>query len=203
MDVFWQHFLDRADDYAGRIIGVVVILLVGALALRYLLGPLRRFLEGGRLEPSVASFLTNSIRGLLLVVVVLAVLQQVGVQTTSLLAVLAAAGLAVAISLQNTLANFTAGLLLLAFRMVRVGDVIEVTGLRGRVTEMYPFHVQLVTEDNTVITLPNTLLTGGSVCNHSVLPVRRVQLSVPLGGQLDHALAQEALLNQLRADTCV
>src|ERR1700692_3948885 len=123
MEAFWHEVWRRLDPHVGRILGAVVIVLVGVLALRYLTTPFRRLLERSRLEPSLVSFLANTVWGLLLVVIAIGVLQQLGVETTSLLTVLAAAGLAIALSLQNTLANFTAGLLLLSFRMLRVGDV--------------------------------------------------------------------------------
>jgi small conductance mechanosensitive channel len=203
MDEFWQELLRRADAYSGRVLAVVVILVVGVLVLRFLVGPLRRLLEQSRLTPAVASFLANSARGLLLVVIVLGVLQQLGVETASLLTVLAAAALAVALSLQGALANFTAGLLLLAFRMVRVGDLIEVGAMRGRVSEIFPFHVVLVTEDNQEVVVPNATLTGTGFRNYTALPVRRVQWSLPLKVQDDLAAAKEALLARLRADARV
>src|SRR5262249_32933430 len=133
METFWQELQKSAPVYAGRLLGAAVILVLGFYAVRHLSAPLRRVLGPGHMEASTASFLVNSVRVILLVAIVLGVLQQLGVETTSLLTVLAAGGLAVALSLQNTLANFTAGLLLLSFRLVRVGDLIEVGAMRGRV----------------------------------------------------------------------
>jgi small conductance mechanosensitive channel len=203
VDEFWQQVRQFAERYAGRAIGVAVILAVGVAALRYLFAPLRRLLERSRLTTSAASFLANTARGLLLVVIVIGVLQQLGVETTSLLTVLAAAGLAIALSLQNALANFTAGLIVLSFRMVRVGDVIDVGGLRGRVTDMFPFHVVLVTDDNQTITVPNSLLTGGGVRNFTALPLRRAQWSLPLRPADDLDAVRAALVERLRADARV
>src|SRR5947209_8564718 len=131
MDELWQELRTRADLYAGHILGVVVILAIGFVGLRYLVGPFRRLLDRSRVEPSTASFFANSAKSLIIIVVVIGALQQLGVETASLLTVLAAGGLAVALSLQNMLANFTAGMLLLSFRMLRVGDVIEAGSMRG------------------------------------------------------------------------
>jgi small conductance mechanosensitive channel len=200
MDRLWERLAQGFELYAGRIAGAVLILVVGVVALRYLVAPLRRLLEHGRPQSTASSFLANSARALLLVVIIIGVLQQLGVETTSLLTVLATAGLAVALSLQNTLSNFTAGLLVLSFRMARVGDVIDVGGLRGRVAELFPFHVVLITEDNQAVTVPNTLLTTGGVRNLTALPVRRAQWSLPLVAGDDLAAAKEALLRRLRAD---
>ena len=153
-----------------------------------------------RLDPSSASFLLNTGRGALLIAVILIALDQLGVQTTSLIALLGAAGLAVGLALQGSLANFASGLLLLSFRTVRVGDWIEVGGVRGQVRDMHPFYIVLVSEDNRVVTLPNTLLTGGAVANDSALPTRRLRWTLPVSGRDDLASAKEALTARLRAD---
>lgn len=203
MDGFWQELQRRTEMYGGHVAGAAVILLVGIVALRYLVAPFRRLLERGRLEPSTASFLANSVRALLLVVIVIGVLQQFGVETTSLLTVLAASGLAVALSLQNTLTNFTAGLVLLSFRMLRVGDVIESGSMRGRVAEILPFHVVLIGDDNQQLTVPNSTLTNNGFTNHSAKPARRVQWLVPLRPEDDLQAAKAALCERLLADARV
>jgi small conductance mechanosensitive channel len=187
----------RYAELAGQ---VVLILVVGWLLLRFLVVPLQRLPERGRVDPSLASFLVNSARTALVAVVLVAVLQTLGVPTASLLAVLGAAGLAIALSLQNSLANFAAGLQVLSFRIVRLGDQVEVGEFRGRVAEMLPFHVVLITADNQRITVPNTLLTAGGVRNNSVLPTRRVQWSLPLTERDDLAAVRAALVARLRAD---
>jgi small conductance mechanosensitive channel len=196
----WQRVEGLAREYGGHAVAVVLVLLAGVLGDRFLVVPVRRLLERSRLDPSVASFLASSARTLLLAAVLLAVLQQVGVQTASLLTLLGAAGLAVALSLQGSLANFASGLLVLSFRMVRVGDQIEVGDARGTVREMNPFHVVLDTADNQRITLPNTLLTSGPVRNNSALPTRRVQWALPLPAGADLETAKEGLRTALLGD---
>jgi small conductance mechanosensitive channel len=200
MAEFWQQVQALAAAYGGRAVAVVVLLLVGWVASRYLVAPLRRLLERGGADPSVASFLTNTVRTLLLVVIVLAVLQQLGVATTSLLALLGAAALAVSLSLQSSLGNFAAGLLLLSFRTVRVGDLIEVGGQRGYVTEMLPFHIVLVSLDNQRITIPNATLVNGPVLNQSALRTRRAEWTLTLTPADDLAAVKAALRTRLLAD---
>ena len=200
MDRFWEELVQRADVYVGRIVGAAVILVVGVLALRYLVAPFRRVLERGKLEPSAASFLANSVRALLFIVIIIGVLQQLGVETASLLTVLAAGGIAVALSLQTTLANFTAGIVLLSFRMIRIGDLIETGTMRGRVSEILPFHVVLLAEDNQVITVPNLLLTTNGFRNFSGQLQRRAQWMIPLRAGDDLAGAFAALRTRLLAD---
>jgi small conductance mechanosensitive channel len=196
----WQNIPPWVREYAVHLAGAVFILLLGWGANRLLVGPLRRLLDRSRLDVSVASFLVNSARTALLLVVLLAVLQQFGLETTSLLTLLGTAGLAVALSLQGSLANFASGLLLLAFRTVRVGDSIEVGDVRGRVSEMLPFHIVLETPDNQRITVPNTLLTNGAVRNNTYLAVRRVQWTLPVGGNKDLEAIKSALRARIQAD---
>src|SRR5215469_14729333 len=177
---WWQNIPKEWREYGVRIVGAVLIVLLGWIANRLLIGPLRRLLDRSHLDASVASFLVNSVRTAIILVVLLAVLQQFGLETTSLLTLLGTAGLAVALSLQGSLANFASGLMVLAFRTVRLGDSIEVGDVRGRVSEMLPFHIVVETLDNQRITLPNTLLTSGPVRNNTYLPARRVQWMLPI-----------------------
>jgi small conductance mechanosensitive channel len=200
MHDLWQRLEPEALGLGGRLLGVFVILALGSLAMHYLVGPLRRLLDRSRLEPAAASFAINSVRALLLLALLLAVLQQLGVQTTSLLALLGAAGLAIALSLQGSLANFASGLILLAFHIVRLNDLIEVGDVRGRVCELLPFHVVVETADNQRVTLPNNLLIGGPVRNHSALPTHRLQWTIPVASRVDLAVAKEALRSRLRAE---
>src|SRR6516162_9691825 len=200
MGDWWQNIAKEWRDYGGRLVGAALILLLGWIANRLLIGPLRRLLDRSRLDASVASFLVNSARTAILLVVLLAVMQQFGLETTSLLTLLGTVGLAIALSLQGSLANFASGLLLLAFRTVRVGDSIEVGDVRGLVSEMLPFHVVLETPDNQRITVPNTLLTNGPVRNNSYLPARRVQWTLPLGSGEDLDAVKTALRTRLQAE---
>src|SRR6185437_10317254 len=196
----WENIPSWVREYSLRLAGAVLILLLGWIAMRLLVGPLRRLLARSRLDASVASFLVNTVRTAILVVILLAVLQQFGLETTSLLTLLGTAGLAVALSLQGSLANFASGLLLLTFRTVRVGDSIEVGDVRGRVREMLPFHIVLETPDNQRITVPNTLLTNGAVRNNTFLPTRRVQWTLPVSGHDDLDAVKAALRTRLQAE---
>ncbi len=197
----WEHVNAWIREYAGRSVGAALILLLGWSANRLLIGPLQRLLSRSRLDVSVASFLVNSVRTAILLAVLIAVLQQFGLETTSLLTLLGTAGLAVALSLQGSLANFASGLMLLAFRTVRIGDSIEVGDVRGRVSEMLPFHIVVETLDNQRVTVPNTLLTTGPVRNNTYLPARRVQWTLPVSPADNLDAVRAALRSRLQADT--
>jgi small conductance mechanosensitive channel len=196
----WEHLPSWVRVYSLKLAGAVLILFLGWMATRLLIGPLRRVLARSRLDLSLASFLVNSVRTAILLFVLIAVLQQFGLETTSLLTLLGTAGLAVALSLQGSLANFASGLMILAFRTVRIGDFIEVGDVRGRVSEMLPFHIVVETFDNQRITVPNTLLTTGPVRNNSYLPARCVQWTLPIGTSDDLNAVKTALLSCLQAD---
>jgi small conductance mechanosensitive channel len=188
-------------DFGVHLAGAALILFAGWIAVRYFTAPLRRTLERSRIDPSAASFLANSARAAFVVVIIVAALHQVGLQTASVLTLLGTVGLAVALSLQGSLANFASGLLVLSFRMIRVGDQVEVGDVRGQVVDLLPFHVVVVTADNQRVTVPNTLLTAGAVRNNSALPNRRVQWTLPLVPADDLAAVKDALRARLRADT--
>jgi small conductance mechanosensitive channel len=201
MDDWWQRFRDPlVQDYAGRALGALIILLIGLLAGRFVVGPFRRVLDRSRIDPSVASFLANSARSAIIVVLALAILHDFGIPTASLLALVGAAGLAIALALQGSLANFASGLLILSFRTVRVGDLVEIGDIRGRVAELLPFHVVVVTPDNQRITVPNTTWTSGPVRNHSAPATRRAQWKLPLLPQDHLSPIKAALQTRLLAD---
>lgn len=203
MAELWEHIQGPLIEYAGRILGALLLLAGGWLAFRFLLRPLRRLLERSRTGPVIAGYVTGLAQTAFIAVLILAILHQLGVQTASLVTLLGAAGLAVALSLQGLLANFTSGLLVFSYRLFRVGDLIEVGELRGRVSEMLPFHVVLITLDNQRIIVPNTLLTTSAVRNNSALPQRRVQWTVPIKSADDLAAVKEALTTCLLAQTGV
>jgi small conductance mechanosensitive channel len=200
MDELWNNLRIRGVELSERIAAAAFVVFIGWLALRILLGPLQRLLGRSRLDPSVASFLASTARSVLILVILAAALQQLGVETASLLTLLGTIGLAVALSLQGSLANFASGLLLLSFRIVRVGDQVEVGDVRGRVSELLPFHVVIDTPDNQRISVPNTLLTSNPVRNNSVLTIRRIQWNLTVGPGLNLGAARRAIQERLRAD---
>jgi small conductance mechanosensitive channel len=199
MNDFWNQLLSNPD--IPHAAAVVLILAAGLLFARYLIGPIQRGLERVGVSPVTLSFVVNTLRAGLFLAIVLAVLQQLGVVTTSLLALLGASGAAVALSLNTTMANFAAGLVLLGNRMVRLRDVIEIGDVRGQVVELQPFHVVVITADQVRVTLPNSLLINGPLRNHSALPTRRVQWILPIPDGAEISAARSALLARLQADS--
>jgi small conductance mechanosensitive channel len=203
MSDYWDKIQANLPLWSARLAAVVVLLLAGWLFDRLFIRSLHRLLVRTGVAAGAVSFLFNTARAVLLCAVVLAVLQQLGVETTSVVAVLGVAGAALALSLQGFMGNFAAGLVLLSERMLRLGDVIEVGDVRGWVVEIQTLHVVVETAEHVRVTLPNTLLVNGPFRNHSTLPTRRVQwlLPVPLG--IDLGPIKEDLTAALLTDARV
>jgi small conductance mechanosensitive channel len=133
-------------------------------------------------------------------VVIIAALSQVGIQTSSLIAVIGAAGLAIGLALQSSLSNFAAGVMIIAFRPFKVGDVIETAGIVGTVEGIQIFHTLLVTGDNKLVIIPNSSITSGNITNYSAKGIRRVDMTFGISYQDDISAAKAVLSEIIAAD---
>ncbi|KZX88857.1 mechanosensitive ion channel protein MscS, partial [Alcanivorax sp. HI0013] len=161
--------------YAWNIIAALVIFIVGKWIVGKIAGWLGRVMDK-KLDTEVAKFLSNIIHVLLFVFVIIASLDQLGVETTSLVAILGAAGLAVGLALKDSLGNFAAGVMLIMFKPFRVGHYVEAGGTSGTVKEIRIFATIMNSPDNKVITVPNGSIMSGNITNYSELPTRRVDM---------------------------
>ncbi len=141
-------------------------------------------------DPMLVGFFSNLARWAVLVVTGLAVLDRVGIQTTSIITVLGAAGLAVGLALQGTLSNLAAGIMLLLFRPFRVGETVDTAAVTGTVKSVSLFHTELVTADNVQVIAPNSVLWGVTLKNNSHYALRRLTLTIPVpfGADVEQAL---------------
>ena len=175
--------------YGLKVIAAVVVFVVG----RWIAKGLTKFAENvmnkKQVDPTIVSFVANMTYIALLVFVVLAALGQLGIQTTSFIAVIGAAGLAIGLALQGSLANFAAGFLMLIFRPFKVGDYIEGAGTAGTVEAIQIFTTQLRTPDNKTVIIPNGALTADNIINYSTKGTRRIDLvfGIGYGDDIDHA----------------
>jgi len=174
-----------------QVVGALAVLIVGRWVAGRVRTGIRRALERRQLDPSLIPFLASLGYYLTLAVVLIAVLGLFGIETTSLVAVLGVAGLAVGLALQGTLSNFSAGVMLLAFRPFRVGHYVECAGTAGSVQEIGLFSTILATPDNVQIIVPNSSVWGQIIKNYSVHETRRNDLvvGVSYGDDLGKALA--------------
>ncbi|UCC85440.1 MAG: mechanosensitive ion channel [Gemmatimonadota bacterium] len=163
-------------------------------------GAARRGMERARLEPTLVPFVSGLVYYVILAVVVVAVLGMVGIQTTSLLAVLGAAGLAIALALQGTLSNFASGVMLLVFRPFQVGDYVEAGGTAGSVESIGMFSTALNTPDNVKILVPNSRVYGSTIKNYAANPTRRNDITVGISYGDDIGVAVSTIKAVLDAD---
>ncbi len=183
-----------------RILGALAILLIGRWLARRLVALSRRLMDRSGMDATLSTFLCNMLNALLLAVVVIAALDQLGVQTTSLLAVLGAAGLAVGLALKDSLSNFASGVLLILFQPFRVGDFIEAAGVSGTVEAVGIFNTTLRTGDNRTIIVPNSQIYSGTIVNNSARPTRRIDLVIGIGYEDDIRKARRLLEELLQKD---
>ena len=166
----------------------ILILVLGHWLMKLMTRWIERAMTRAQVEPTVTRFATHVSYLILMTVVVIIALGQLGIQTTSLLALLSAAGLAIGLALQGSLANFAAGLLLILFRPIKQGDFIGAAGVEGTVQDVQILSTTLHTIDNLRLTVPNSKITEGIITNYSVTPTRRINLTV--GVSYDEDLQQ-------------
>jgi small conductance mechanosensitive channel len=186
--------------YGLKALAAIVILIVGRWVARGLRNLVQRMMRKADIDLTIVSFVCNLIYVALLVFVVIAALGQLGIQTTSFIAVLGAAGLAVGLALQGSLANFAAGFLLILFRPFCVGDYIEGGGVAGTVEEIQIFTTTLKTPDNKMVIIPNAKITGDNIINWSTKGTRRVDMVFGIGYGDDIDSAKQTMADVLVAD---
>jgi small conductance mechanosensitive channel len=184
-------------EYGTHLLGALVIGLIGLFVASRIERITRRaFVAAPHLDPTVGAFLSSLAYYAVLLVVILIILQVIGIQATSIVAVLGAATLAVGLALQGTLSNVAAGIMLLIYRPFRLGDKIEVAGKKGTVRNLNLFMTELASSDNVQVLIPNAQVWGpAALTNFSVYPRRRVSVTVPVA--LDSNV--EAIESRMRA----
>ncbi|MEJ2638504.1 MAG: mechanosensitive ion channel [Desulfosarcinaceae bacterium] len=186
--------------YGLKLVAAVVIFIVGRWVAKLLRKLIERLMTKSNVDPTLVSFTGNLAYVALLAFVIIAALGQLGIQTTSFIAVLGAAGLAIGLALQGSLSNFAAGFLMIIFRPFRVGDFIEGAGVAGTVEEIQIFTTQLKTPDNKTIIIPNSSLTADNIVNWSVKGTRRVDLTMGIGYDDDIDKARQIMTDIMAAD---
>jgi small conductance mechanosensitive channel len=186
-----------------KVVGAIAVLIIGTMVAKVIRNAVRRGLERSELDDTLVPFITKMVYYLLLAFVVLAVLNLFGIQTTSFIAVLGAAGLAVGLALQGTLSNFSAGVMLLVFRPFQVGDFIDAGGTAGSVIEIGIFSTTLHSPDNVRIIVPNSAVYGQTIKNFSANDTRRNDMVVGVSYDDDLNKAAEVINRVLAADSRV
>ncbi|MGM5468850.1 mechanosensitive ion channel family protein [Flavobacteriaceae bacterium LMO-SS05] len=196
-----QKWLDTGYDlifiYGPKLLMALVIWIIGLWVLKLVLKGVSKALEKGVYDISLKKFLLNLLRWTFKIILIVVVLGTVGVETTSFAAILAAAGLAVGLALQGSLANFAGGILIMLFKPFKVGDTIQAQGLLGTVKEIEIFTTKLKSPDNKEIIIPNGILSNGNITNFTSHDTRRIDFVFGVAYDSNIKQTKELLMNQL------
>ena len=202
----WQQYIsaEQLTDYAVRygtsIVFALLIFLIGKRLARWGAGLVEKALRRAEVDETLVSFIGNVAQGILLAFVIIAALSELGIETTSIAAIFAAAGLAIGLALQGSLSNFASGVMIIAFRPFKVGNYVEIAGTAGTVEEVSIFTTQLLTPDNKAIVVPNAAITGDTITNYSANPTRRLDMVFGIGYDDDLRKAKAILEEIIAAD---
>ena len=199
--VYIERILPIIYQYSLQILGALVILILGWAASNWFASRVRRWSDkSGKVDDTLVPILSSITKVIVLIVTILAVLNQFGVQTASIIALLGAAGLAIGLALQGTLTNIASGMMLLILRPLKVGDVVDVGGTFGVVDEIGLFITDLHTFDNIAITMPNSKIWGNIIKNYSVNENRRCDMSFGIGYDDDIDKAMRIIKEEIDKD---
>ena len=189
----WLQAQDLVAAWGLKVIAAIAIFVIGRWIAKAVRNGIRRMMKKADADPIIIGFVGSMTYIALLAFVVIAALGQLGIQTTSFIAILGAAGLAVGLALQGSLANFAAGFLRIIFRPFKVGDFIEGAGVAGIVEAIHIFTTTLKTGDNKLIIIPNAKLSGDNITNYSAQETRRVDMTVGVAYDADLSVVRDVL----------
>lgn len=196
-----QKWIDKGYEliisFGPKVVASILIWIVGIWIIRVMLKNVRKLMDKKDLDISLKKFLLNLLNWTLKVLLILVVLGTLGVETTSFAAVLAAAGLAIGLALQGSLANFAGGVLIMLFKPFKVGDLIEAQGEMGTVKEIEIFTTKLTGLSNKEIIIPNGALSNGNIVNYTTEGTRRVDLVFGVGYESDLKKTKEVMMSVL------
>lgn len=181
MENIVDKIVELLTVYGLKIIAAIAIFIIGRWVAKALRTLVQKLMKNGGVDDTLVKFVGNLSYIALLAFVIIGALNQLGIQTTSFIAVLGAAGLAIGLALQGSLSNFAAGFLLIIFRPFKVGDIIEGAGVSGVVEEIQIFTTQLKTPDNKTVIIPNAKLTSDNIINWTSKGIRRVDMTMGIG----------------------
>ncbi len=191
----WTQVQDVVAVWGLKVIAALAIFIIGRWIAMMMRRGVRSMMEKSGADPIIIGFVTSISYIALLAFVVIAALGQLGIQTTSFIAILGAAGLAVGLALQGSLANFAAGFLMIIFRPFKVGDFIEGAGVAGVVEAIQIFTTTLKTGDNKTIIIPNAKLAGDNITNYSAKETRRVDMTVGVAYDANLSKVKDVLID--------
>lgn len=180
-DQIVNQLTELAVAYGPKLLGAIAVLVLGSWIISLMMKGVRKMMDRTNLDPSLKPFIRSILKTMLRALLFISVLGMVGIEMTSFIAILGAAGLAVGLALSGTLQNFAGGVMILLFKPFKVGDVIEAQGFIGGVKEIQIFNTILTTGDNKLVIIPNGGLANSSMTNYSTMGTRRVEWTFGIG----------------------
>ena len=176
-----KYLGENGADLLWNVLAGIAILLIGRWIAKLVTRIIEKLTTRARIDETLVKFVSNMAYWAMLVMIIVAAIDQVGIDTTSFAALVAASGLAVGLALQGSLSNFAAGVMIILFKPIRVGDYAEAGGTAGVVEEIQIFHTMMRTGDNKQIIIPNSMITGDTITNFSAKDTRRIDLVIGCG----------------------
>ncbi|MBF6641141.1 mechanosensitive ion channel [Flavobacterium sp. J49] len=193
-----EQFTSLLIDYSPKLISALIILFVGLYAIRIINRLVRKIMVKRELDPTLSKFLADSLLWALRLLLFVSFISKLGIETSSFVAILGAAGLAIGLSLQGSLSNFAGGMLIILFKPFRVGDTIEAQGVIGTVLEIQIFVTKLITGNNQTIFIPNGILSNGVIINYSMQGNRRADLLFSLSYDTNIKTAKDIVMKVMQ-----
>lgn len=200
MENLSSRIIEFLTIYGIKVIAAIAVFIIGRWVARAVTNLVKKIMGKRKIDPTLISFTATLAYIGLLVFVIIAALGQLGIQTTSFIMVLGAAGLAIGLALQGSLSNFAAGFLMIIFRPITIGDYIEGAGVAGTVEDIQLFTTTLKTPDNKTVIVPNAGLTSGNIVNWTVKGTRRVDMVMGIGYDDDIDKAKKVMADVVAAD---
>lgn len=200
LDTYIAEFVDHIVAFIPNLFTAVVIFIGGIIAIKILRKAITRILSTRDIDPTFLKFILDVCTWIIRAMLFIAIIQQLGVETSSFVAALGAAGLAVGLSLQGSLSNFAGGLLIVLFKPFRVGDHIEAQGQAGTVLSIQIFSTQLLTGNNQVVYLPNGTLSNNTIKNFSQEPLRRAEIVLSVSYKSDLKMVKDVIHSVIDRD---
>lgn len=192
------NFLKVLVNYSPKVISAFLVLFVGLYTIRIINRLVKRIMLKRAVDPTLSRFLGDILLWAMRILLFVTFISRLGIETSSFVAILGAAGLAVGLSLQGSLSNFAGGMLIIMFKPFRVGDTIEAQGVSGTVSEIQIFVTKLITANNQTIFVPNGILSNGTIINFSIEQIRKADLTLAISYETDIRNAKEIILDILK-----
>ena len=197
-----ENYLEKLKEiiieFSPKVISAIIILFVGLWAVSIITKTFKKIMIKRHVEVTLSNFLGNILFWTLRILLFITVISKLGVETSSFVAILGAAGLAIGLALQGSLSNFAGGVLIILFKPFKVNDVIESQGEIGTVQEIQIFNTRLLTANNQVVYIPNGVLSNGIIKNYTQEGIRRADLTIGIAYNSDIKHAKEILLNVMQ-----